>query len=125
MNFKEAFELMEQGKEVVANNGDLYRIKDGKIQFLGEITGNWRIDDYTSLLEMMENTYEIYEEPIDWLKVEVDTKIYVKDYASEEWEPRHFAKYEDGSVYAWASGQTSFSSEDNYMTPWAQAKLAE
>lgn len=67
---------------------------------------------------------EEYEEPeVDWSKVEVDTPILVKDYGEEEWEKRHFAKYEGGKVYAWQAGGTSWT--EDHIASWAYAKLAE
>lgn len=68
---------------------------------------------------------EDYEEPeVDWSKVAVDTPILVRDSEHEEWEKRYFAKYEDGKVYAWSGGATSWTSE-NITTNWYYAKLAE
>lgn len=67
---------------------------------------------------------EEYEEPeTDWSKVEVDTPILVKNNEYEEWLKRHFAKYENGKVYAWNGGSTSWT--ENIMTDWDYAKLAE
>lgn len=68
---------------------------------------------------------EDYEEPeTDWSKVEVDTPILVRDFEGSDWFRRHFAKYENGTVYAWDGGDTSWSGED-IMTDWKYAKLAE
>ena len=68
---------------------------------------------------------EEYKEPeVDWSKVEVDTPILVRDYESQEWEARHFAKYEDGVIYSWDGGSTSWTSKGN-VTEWKYAKLAE
>lgn len=68
---------------------------------------------------------EDYKEPeVDWSKVEVDTPILVRDYESQEWEARHFAKYEDGVIYSWDGGSTSWTSKGN-VTEWKYAKLAE
>lgn len=68
---------------------------------------------------------EDYEEPkVDWSKVAVDTPILVRDYESQEWEARHFAKYEDGVIYSWDGGSTSWTSKGN-VTEWKYAKLAE
>lgn len=65
-----------------------------------------------------------YEEPeTDWSEVEVDTPILVRNYESQEWEARYFAKYEDGVIYAWNGGSTSWSSKGN-VTEWKYAKLA-
>ena len=68
---------------------------------------------------------EDYKEPeVDWSKVEVDTPILVRDYESQEWEARYFAKYEDGGIYAWVGGNTSWTSK-GAATEWEYAKLAE
>lgn len=67
---------------------------------------------------------EEYEEPeIDWSQVEVDTPILVKYSESTNWQKRHFAKYENGIVYAWNNGETSWTTVA--MTDWKYAKLAE
>lgn len=67
---------------------------------------------------------EDYEEPeTDWSKVEVDTLILVKDHEDREWLKRYFAKYEDGYVYAWGNGCTSWNADNMYA--WPYAKLAE
>lgn len=67
---------------------------------------------------------EDYEEPkIDWSKVEVDTPILVKYSEKEEWTRRYFARFEDGIVYAWNDGRTSWTTD--CMTGWKYAKLAE
>ena len=70
---------------------------------------------------------EDYEEPeIDWSKVEVDTPILVRQVEKGEWIKRHFAKYENGLVYAWKDSRTSWTSlYDNEVTAWKYAKLAE
>ena len=70
---------------------------------------------------------EDYKEPEnDWSKVKVDTPILVSqtEDEDEEWERRHFAKYENGKVYVWSDGCTSWSSE-GHMVIWNFAKLAE
>ena len=73
---------------------------------------------------------EEYEEPkepeVDWSKVEVDTPILVRnsEYATTSWLRRHFAKYENGLVYAWKDSRTSWTA-NNMTTAWQCAKLAE
>lgn len=66
-----------------------------------------------------------FEEVIDWSKVAVDTKIMVADYDSDgevvAWRERHFAKYENGEVYAWVDGKTSFTTKHD--TKWNYVKL--
>ena len=69
---------------------------------------------------------EYVEPPVDWSKVPVDTKILVRDSEDEKWKKRHFAKFEDGKIFAWTSGVTSFSSESSdSITWWMKGKLAE
>lgn len=71
--------------------------------------------------------YKEHEEPeVDWSKIPIDTKIYVRTDENEAWNLRHFAKYEDGKVYAWAYGCTSWTADlkDNIIS-WDCAKLAE
>ena len=70
---------------------------------------------------------EEYEEPeTDWSKVEVDTPILVKEYEESKWTKRYFAKYEDGVVYAWNNGVTSWTAnDDECVIVWNFAKLAE
>lgn len=68
-----------------------------------------------------------YEEPeVDWSKVKVDTPILVKDILKSEWIKRYFAKYENGRVYAWKEGKTSWSAVNEHnVNSWKYAKLAE
>ena len=67
-----------------------------------------------------------YEEPsIDWSKIPVDTPILVKNNHDDEWLRRHFAKFEDGVVYAWDDGKTSWSLSSLGKVDWKYAKLAE
>lgn len=68
---------------------------------------------------------EADEEPeVDWNKVPVDTPIYVRDFECGEWWPRHFAKFEDGEVFTWDYGNTSWSTNGD-TTCWNHAKLAK
>ena len=67
---------------------------------------------------------EEYEEPeTDWSKVKVDTPILVRQGKTGDWLERHFAKYENGTVYAWVDGQTSWTGADEIK--WKYAKLVE
>lgn len=68
-----------------------------------------------------------YKEPeIDWSKVKVDTPILVKDILKSEWIKRYFAKYENGRVYVWKEGKTSWSAVNELdVNSWKYAKLAE
>ena len=62
----------------------------------------------------------------DWSKVEVDTPIFVRNSIEEVWKCRYFAMYENGEVYAWQLGRTSWSNViKNSPIAWKYAKLAE
>ena len=63
------------------------------------------------------------ESEIDWNKVKVDTPLLVRNYINGEWSKRYFAKYEDGNIYAWCNGRTSWNETSIYA--WKYAKLAE
>ena len=75
----------------------------------------------------IENILKPYkEEPeIDWSRVSVDTPILVRNLENDDWLKRHFAKYENGIVYTWISGYTSWSTLNNHTISWKYAKLAE
>lgn len=77
-----------------------------------------------AMLQMLWMLEEYKEPEVDWSKVAVDTPILVRDYESQEWEARHFAKYEDGVIYSWDGGSTSWTSRGN-VTEWKYAKLVE
>ncbi|MFR1251544.1 MAG: hypothetical protein ACLSCZ_10975 [Ruminococcus sp.] len=67
-----------------------------------------------------------YKEPqVDWSRVPVDTPIYVRYRSSDEWEKKHFAKFENNYVYAWSDGKTSWSTTNGSTMVWEHAKLAE
>lgn len=65
------------------------------------------------------------KEEIDWSKVPVDTKILVRDGEKEEFRRRYFSKYENGKIYAWESGRTSWNSDVDEVTCWEYAKVSE
>lgn len=60
-----------------------------------------------------------------WEDVAVDTPIWVCNYKGcpPQWVPRHFAKYENGVVFAWMSGMTSHTRDDEQLTKWEHATL--
>nr|DAH79740.1 MAG TPA: hypothetical protein [Bacteriophage sp.] len=66
---------------------------------------------------------EYVEPPVDWSKFAVDTPILVRDNIFSKWVKRYFAKYENGIVYAWSNGTTSWSGRT--CTAWVLAKLPE
>lgn len=73
-----------------------------------------------------------FEEVIAWNHVPVDTPILVQNEGDVYWYKRHFAKIDnDGKVYTFPNGTTSFSYGDTLGTtsdhtiPWDIAKLAK
>lgn len=63
---------------------------------------------------------------VDWSKVEVDAKIFVRNHCENEWKRRHFAKYENGKVYGFSDGCTSWTDNNvNDIIDWKYAKLAK
>ena len=67
-----------------------------------------------------------FREVVDWSKVPVDAKVLVSD-DGKEWNRRYFAKYEDGKVYCFNDGYTSFTIVNcaylSNATSWEYAKL--
>ena len=104
-------------------NNDLSR----KISDEVEITKVYDLNEYACMsLEFSTEGRELLwsiEDKIDWNKVEVDTKVLVRDRPYNEWLKRHFAKYEDGKVYVFNDGRTSWSSRG--ITHWEETKLWE
>ena len=70
---------------------------------------------------------EEYTEPeVDWSKIAVDTPILVRCSENEKWKKQHFARYENGHIYAWSGSCTSWTAYNNgYVSDWPYAKLPE
>ena len=75
------------------------------------------------MIWLLEDYKEPKEPEIDWSKIEVDTPILVRQGKNGKWLKKHFAKYENGNVYTWVDGQTSWTGEDKIK--WRYAKLPE
>lgn len=101
-------------------NGNVYAWVDGQTSWTGADEIKWK---YAKLAEGEE---ECEEPKVDWSKVEIDTPILVRYDEKAEWFKRHFAKYENGLVYAWKDSCTSWTVlHDKEVTAWNYAKLAE
>ena len=119
---------LEEGKEYTSNlcdDGTIYKITNGALYY------KHRKINYGDYLESgMEYNiiksvhFTEYIPPTDWSKVEVDTKVLVRDWDNSEWIHRHFAIYKNGRIHTWNNGRTSFTirDKDDYV-PYNQAKL--
>lgn len=123
---KEIIEIACNGGNIAVVNGKLENCRKtqcnecnfngGTIRDCEIKTRKWANSEYV----------EPIEPQVDWSKVPVDTPVLVtdrKDAAESEWKKRYFAKYENGMVYTWANGATSWSGE--IVSSWMYAKLAE
>lgn len=75
---------------------------------------------------------ERVEYEVDWTKVPIDTpiKVWNESFADNQHEPRHFAKYENGRIYTWVNGRTSFTvpeclDQTYVMAAWDYVELTE
>lgn len=114
----------------VACGGNSIAMVDGKITKCSE-TDCVECDfsgSYKCRMKIAEWANSEYDDlPVDWSKIAVDTPIWVRTTSDhlEKWQPRYFAKYENGEVYAWSAGATSWTNEGLRPTRWKYAKLAE
>ena len=87
------------------------------------------IEDNLTLDEILQMEFEEIVD-VDWSKVQVDTKILVSG-DGKDWYRRYFAKYENGFIYAFPDGLSSFTScykpECGYrrVCAWKYGKLYE
>lgn len=123
---KEIIEIACNGGNIAVVNGKLENCRKtqcnecnfngGTIRDCEIKTRKWANSEYV----------EPIEPQVDWSRVPVDTPILVRHRESCGWDRRYFAKYNNGLVYAWKQGTTSWSAEDPaYVCDWKYAKLAE
>ena len=120
--FKRMYDLGYKKAEI--ENGTIFFYKDR------ECISQWsnRVDIRSTCFTEENQQIDIaaYLGIVDWSKVEVDTPIFVRMSNEEVWKCRYFAMYEDGEVYAWQLGRTSWSNViKNSPIAWKYAKLAE
>lgn len=77
--------------------------------------------EFISMKDLLEVEFE---EIVDWSKVPVDSKVYAEDSCGDEY-PRHFAKYQNGSIFCWTEGGTSWSCEPWEIERVEHCRLAE
>ena len=110
----------------IACNGKHIAIVAGKPMLCCEASCDTCDIEYDCTRGLKEWANSEYVEPqVDWSKVPVDTPIYVRCCSSDEWEKKHFAKFENNYVYAWSDGKTSWSTTNGSTIIWEHAKLAE
>lgn len=123
------------GNEIIelAVDGGVFGLKNGKPALCGRVKCE-ECDFYDKSSRTCKENIRVLREwlnseyvgpPVDWSKVAVDTPILVRDTVGEKWVRRYFAKYEDGIVYAWENGATSWSAHRSNIVGWKMAKLAE
>lgn len=101
-------------------NGEVYAWVDGQTSWTGADEIKWKY------VKLAEGEKECEEPEVDWNQVEVDTPILVRDSENTKWLKKYFAKYENGHVYVWNLGRTSWTApNDKSVSAWSYAKLAE
>ena len=121
MNIKEVLKEENVGME--------YKIRERIYKVEKSFTGLLALKNVESYgyIESEMHIFDIvngeFEEVMDWSKVTVDTKMLVSN-DGENWFKRYFAKYEDGKVYCFCNGSTSFSvDKENDILAWEYVKL--
>lgn len=104
------------------SNFDIMKVFDVKYDFRKLFNMEEITDKY--LIWKREEKHQ--DTQVDWSKIEVDTKILVSCDSGDNktWYRRYFAKYEDGKVYVWHDGATSWSSYGD-MDSWKYAILVD
>lgn len=110
---------MEEALEMVGKVH--YMNADDRIEAFGDAYLMYIIEQGT---RKVMDKYKAWKEKVDWSKVAVDTPILVRDTENDKWKERHFAKFEDGTVYSYPNGRTSWSGNGSVHS-WKYAKLAE
>lgn len=94
----------------------IWTVKDGSlVNTLGSITELYNLE----IISQFD-----FEPWVDWSKVAIDTKVTVSD-EGQYWYKSYFAKYEDGKIFVFPQGGTSWSKNDSRPLAWKYAKLAE
>ena len=117
--------VWEDGRKYVDCKGIVWEV----IYICGTLMGT--VDGKVMTIEQLYHVRDLLrielQEVVDWSKVEVDTKVTVwnKDYTSFK-RKRYFAKYEDGLIYVFGDGRTSWNAlDENDLTAWDCGELAE
>lgn len=106
--------------EHITNEGEniekVWQIEDGNIGYVIYGFDLSKVEETSCAKLVFDRKNEI-----DWSKVEVDTKVLVRESEKLEWEKRHFSHYCDNTMYCFCNGCTSFSGKNT--SSWTYAKL--
>lgn len=100
----------------------------GPANIIGNSCSTVELTDTQKAIELVQDWHKEHTLKIDWSKVPIDARVIVWDNDLKNYKvKRHFAKFENGEIYAWNNGETSWSSEkDKYcVSKWDNAELAE
>ena len=122
MNIIEVARKENVGKKYEAYN-NIWTLKE-EAEDVFELYSEYE-DGITDLYYVSEIINLEFKEVIDWSEIPVDTKVLVsKD--NEIWFKRYFAKYENGKIYCFRNGASSFSADDEAdILTWKYVKLYE
>ena len=129
MNIMEVMKKENLGKEYTAEGIEFVLIESISSLWLENKETQEDIEDMFNLDEILQMEFEEIVN-VDWSKVQVDTKILVSE-DGKDWYRRHFVKYENGIIYAFPDGLSSFTArykpECGYrrVCAWKYAKLYE
>lgn len=121
MNIIEVLKEENLGKRYTSDGMELVLVRSFSTLWLQDEKTQECIEDMLNLDEIVRMDFK---EIVDWSKIPIDTKILVSD-DGEDWIRRYFAKYEDGRVYAFMEGTTSFTVYNEGVCDWEYAKLYE
>lgn len=107
-------------KKPIKNQGILEITSGGTTRCINNISEIMPVIDRNGLVDIAEELGIV-----DWSKISVDTPVLVSN-DNKEWVKRYFARYEDGNVYCWLSGKTSWTAIcELSVGHWNYTKLAE
>lgn len=113
---------LEEGKEYVEENNIRYKLIDGVLMYYDNFYQQW-IKSTSTYNNTIIKDFTEYIPPTDWSKVEVDTKVLVRNRMGQ-WYRRYFARCEQDKVYVYTDGATSWSDYgSNHITTWDEVKL--
>lgn len=126
MRISEVLRKENIGRQFKDDNGEYWYVYS-QVPVYESFPLSLKSDNYKDILthySLNEIAELDFEEVIDWSKVPVDTPVIVT-YNGKQYK-RHFAKYEDGKVYTWNNGLTSFTvdSKEDYSY-WGNVELYE